>query len=379
MSDASTTPQPLAKLATLPTYKPGKSAELTMAEHGLSYAAKLSSNENPYGPIPSVVDAICRAAHDINRYPETTSAAVRASLASKLSVGVDHVTVAGGSSGILLQALNAFAGPGDEVLFGWRSFEAYPIYTRQMGGTDVPVPNRGFDIDVDAIANAVTAKTKVILLANPNNPTGTAIPEADLRRFVDAVPERVLIVLDEAYREFITPGCTVDGVVAFADRPNVLVSRTLSKAYGLAGLRIGYAVGHPEVIQALDKVQAPFSISNVTQAATLAALDAEEELARRVAILNSERDRLVAEIRNLGLEIPTSQANLVWLPAGTQTPALFDALERRGVVSRAFSPEGIRVSVGTPEDNNMFLEALAASIEPLHLQDAWVRHAPAGQ
>ena len=369
-----TPPTPLPKLATLPTYKPGKSAEATMREYGLTHAAKLSSNENPYGPLPQVVDAIARAAHDINRYPDSNATAVRDAIAAHIGVDVARVTVGAASSGILLQAINAFAGPGDEVLFGWRSFEAYPIYTRQMGATDVQVPLRGYDIDVDAIAAAVTDRTKMVLLANPNNPTGTAVDEASLRRFLDAVPERVLVVLDEAYREFIRPGGAPDGVKVFGMRDNVLVSRTLSKAYGLAGLRIGYGVAHPDVVAAVDKVAAPFSISNVTQAATLAALQCGEEMAARVAVINSERDRVVDGVRALGLVVPQSHANLVWLPAGAASTAVFDGLERVGVVARVFAGEGVRVSIGMPEENDLFLVTLAALVAPLQLQDHWVRY-----
>ena len=368
-----TPPKPLAKLATLPVYKPGKSAEATMQEYGLERAAKLSSNENPFGPLPSVVEAITRAALDVNRYPDTAATAVRQTIAGQLGVVVERVTVGSGSSGILLQAINSHAGPGDEVLFGWRSFEAYPIFTRQMGATDVGVPLNGYDIDVAAIAARVTDKTTMVILANPNNPTGTAIGEAALTRFLDAVPARVLVVLDEAYREFVHPGAAPDGVEVFGDRPNVLVSRTLSKAYGLAGLRIGYAVGHPGVIAALDKVSAPFAISNVTQAATLAALAATDELAQRVAVLNAERDRVLAGVRALGLVVPESHANLVWLPAGDATTALFEGLERVGVVSRAFAGEGVRVSIGTPEENDLFLGALAELRGPLQLDGSWIR------
>lgn len=366
-------PKPLAKLDGLPEYRPGKSAEATMKEHGLSFAAKLSSNENPYGPIPAVVEAIRNAAADVNRYPDTRGQALRQALADDLGVSIERVGLGSGSSGVLLQTLNAFAGPGDEVLFGWRSFEAYPIFTRTFGATDATVPLRGFDLDLDGIAAAVTERTKVILLANPNNPTGTVHDNEAVARFLDKVPARVLVVLDEAYREFIQDGVRADGVAAFADRPNVLVSRTLSKAYGLAGLRLGYAIGHPEVIAALDKVMAPFAISNVSQAAALAALDSKDELAKRVNLLRSERDRVVAGIRALGLPIPESHANLAWLPAGEATTDLFVALERRGVVSRAFAGEGVRISIGTPEENDMFLEALRDARDPLRLAERWVR------
>ncbi len=366
-------PVPLAKLESLPVYKPGKSAEATMAQYGLSFAAKLSSNENPYGPLPAVVEAIARAAHDINRYPDTNSTELKAVLCAHVKVEGPRLTVASGSSGVLLQTLNAFAGPGDEVLFGWRSFEAYPIFTRVHGATDVTVPLRGFDLDLEAIAAAVTGRTKVVLLANPNNPTGTALHRQALDAFLDAVPARVLVVLDEAYREFIQPGATPDGVETYADRTNVLVSRTLSKAYGLAGMRTGYAVSTPGIIAALDKVAPPFSLSNVTQAAAVAAVGCEKELQERVDIINRERNRIVAAVRAMGLPVPESHANLVWLPAGRATADLFEAMETKGVVARAFANEGVRISVGSPEENDLMLSALSFARERVDLDPAWIR------
>ena len=374
MQTASMTPAPtpLAKLETLPLYKPGKPAEATMAEHGLEYAAKLSSNENPFGPFPSIIAAIERAARDINRYPDTNATALRLAIAAKIDRPVERVTIGAASSGVLLMTINAFAGPGDEVIYGWRSFEAYPIFTQQMGATGVGVALKGFDLDLDAIADRVGPATKVVLIANPNNPTGTAITEAQMTRFLDRVPTRVLVVLDEAYREFVRPGTAVDGVEAYSDRANVLVSRTLSKAYGLAGLRVGYAAAHPDVIVALDKVAAPFSVSSVAQAAALAALAIGSELDDRLALLRRERDRVLEGVRRFGLDAPESQANLVWLASGSQTQALFGVLERHGVVARPFGDEGVRVSVGSVRDNDLFLGALATAVRELPLQEHWV-------
>ncbi len=366
-------PAPLPKLDSLPVYKPGKSAEATMSQYGLSFAAKLSSNENPYGPLPAVVEAITKAAATVNRYPDSNSTELKGALSSYVGVEGPRLTVASGSSGVLLQTINAFAGPGDEVVFGWRSFEAYPIFTRVYGATDVPVPLRGFDLDLDAIAASVNERTKIVILANPNNPTGTALRRIDLDRFLNTIPARVLVVLDEAYREFIEHGATPDGVVTYADRPNVLVSRTLSKAYGLAGLRVGYAVSTPEIIAALDKVAAPFSLSSVTQAAAIAALGCEHEMQERVGVIRSERNRILVTVRALGLDVPESHANLVWLPAGALTGALFDVMESDGVVSRAFPDEGVRVSVGSPEENNMMLGALTKATQSLDLSANWIR------
>lgn len=354
------TPQPLAKLDRLPTYKPGKSAEATMAEYGLDHAAKLSSNENPFGPIPSVVEAIVRAASDINRYPDSGATLLRETLAAFVGVPTNMIATSPGSSGVLIQTLNAFAGPGDEVVFNWRSFEAYPIFTRSVGATDVNAPLRGQSLDLDALAATINARTKVAIIANPNNPTGTVVSEAELRAFLAKVPSRVLVILDEAYTEFIDEGATVNGVTLLAEFPNLVVSRTMSKAYGLAGLRVGYAVANPDLIAAIDKVAAPFAISTVSQAAAVAALapEALAVLGERVAVIRSERARVTEAIRAMGMDVPDSQANLVWLAVGDRATDVFAALERHGVVSRCFPGDGVRITIGAPEENDMVLAAL---------------------
>ncbi len=353
-------PAPLGKLESLPVYKPGKSAEATMAEHGLTYAAKLSSNENPFGPLPSVVTAIVQAASDVNRYPDSGAVALQRALADFLGVADDRVATSAGSSGILLQALNAFSGPGTEVAFNWRSFEAYPIFARSVGATDVTAPLQNHALDLVALAKIVGPHTKVVLIANPNNPTGTVATEPELRTFLTSVRSDVLVVLDEAYTEFIDAGTTVNGVTLIDEFPNLLISRTMSKAYGLAGLRVGYAIGQPEVIAAVDKVAAPFRITSVSQAAAVASLqpDAQAELALRVDLIRSERSRVIAATRSMGFDVPDSQANLIWLPVGEQTVDVFAALERHGVVSRAFPGDGVRITIGLPEENDMVLDAL---------------------
>jgi histidinol-phosphate aminotransferase len=356
------TPKPLPKLDGLPVYKPGKSAEATMAEFGLDYAAKLSSNENPFGPLPSVVAAITKAASEINRYPDSGAVALREALAAFIGVPVSMIATAPGSSGVLIQTLNAFAGPGAEVAFNWRSFEAYPIFSRSVGATDVHAPLRGQHLDLDALADAVTERTKVVIVANPNNPTGTVATDEEIRTLLTKVPNDVLVVLDEAYTEFIDEGSTVNGVKLLDEHPNLLISRTMSKAYGLAGLRVGYAIAHPDVIAAVDKVAAPFAISAVSQAAALAALapEAQRELAERVALIRTERTRVVREIRALGFDVPDSQANLVWLPVGDRTTEVFATLERHGVVSRAFPGDGVRITIGSRAENDMVLAGLRA-------------------
>lgn len=368
-------PVPLAKLGGLPVYKPGKSAEATMAEHGLSYAAKLSSNENPFGPLPSVLAAIVKAAADINRYSDNGAVALRRELAAFVGVPVEMIATTPGSSGVLIQSLNAFAGPGDEVAFNWRSFEAYPIFTRSVGATDVHAPLIQHSLDLEALAATVSKRTKVVLIANPNNPTGTVKTETEIREFLAAIPSSVLVVLDEAYTEFIDDGTTVNGVSLLAEFPNVVVSRTMSKAYGLAGLRVGYAIGHPDLITAIDKVAAPFAIPGVSQAAAVAALQpaAQVELSERVAFIRSERRRVIGELLEIGFEVPISQANLVWLAVGMQAAEMFGILERHGVVSRMFDGDGVRITIGTQAENDMVIAALK-TIAPFRPPFQTTRH-----
>jgi histidinol-phosphate aminotransferase len=212
------------------------------------------------------------------------------------------------------------------------------------------------------MAEAITDRTRLVLVCNPNNPTGTSVRKAELDRFLDAVPSDVLVVLDEAYREFVTDDEVPDGLVTYGDRPNVVVLRTLSKAWGLAGLRIGYLVAQPEVAAAIRKVLTPFSTSLVAQAAALAALDAEQEVVRRCALVISERERVTEALRKLHPDVPASQANFVWLPLGDQAMAFGAACEKRGVIVRPFPGDGVRITIGTPEENDALLAAAEAAL-----------------
>jgi histidinol-phosphate aminotransferase len=253
--------------------------------------------------------------------------------------------------------------PGDEIVYSWRSFEAYPIISAGVGATSVRVPNTpGHGHDLQAMAEAITDRTRLAIVCNPNNPTGTSVRKAELDRFLDAVPSDVLVVLDEAYREFVTDDQVPDGLTTYGDRPNVVVLRTLSKAWGLAGLRIGFLVAQPEVAAAIRKVLTPFSTSLVAQAAALAALDAEQEVVRRCALVISERERVTEALRKLYPDVPTSQANFVWLPLGDQAMAFGAACEKRGVIVRPFPGDGVRITIGKPEENDALLAAAEAAL-----------------
>ncbi|PZF94950.1 histidinol-phosphate transaminase [Micromonospora deserti] len=346
-----------ADLDALPNYVPGRSPADLARELGLPEAIKLASNEVPYGPLPGVVEAVAEAAAGVHRYPDMGVVALREALAQRYGVAADRIATGCGSVALAEHLVRATCLPGDELLYAWRSFEAYPIIAATSGATSVRVPNdAGHGHDLPAMAAAVTDRTRMILVCNPNNPTGTAVRRAELDRFLDAVPEDVLVVIDEAYREFVTDPEVPDGLT-YLDRPNVAVLRTLSKAWGLAGLRVGFLVAQPEVAAAVRKVVTPFSTSMAAQAGALAALAQADEVERRCAMVVAERDRVTEALRKLVPAVPDSQANFVWLPLGDRAVDFGRACEARGVIVRPFAGDGVRVTIGTPAENDAFLVA----------------------
>ncbi|HEY8371163.1 MAG TPA: histidinol-phosphate transaminase [Pseudonocardiaceae bacterium] len=343
-----------ADLANLPSYVPGRT---------IPGAIKLASNEVSLGPLPSVVSAITEAATGINRYPDNGAAELVRRLAERLEVPAEQVVVGCGSVTLCQELVQATCTEADEVVFGWRSFEAYPILVHVVGAKQVRVPlTSGHGLDLEAMARAITPATRLVFVCNPNNPTGTALRRAELERFLDAVPSDVLVVLDEAYREFVDDPDVPDGVELARSRwakgqHNIAVLRTFSKAYGLAGLRVGYCVAAPEVADALRKVHVPFSVNAVAQAAAIASLEAVDELFARCREVVAERERVHRELVAAGYEVPETQANFVWLPLGKRTDAFNEHCLENKVVVRAFSGDGVRVTVGTPEENDAFLNA----------------------
>lgn len=349
------TPRLRAALDGIPTYKPGRPAAA-----GGPVAYKLSSNENPYPPLPGVLESAVAAAGSFNRYPDMACTGLMAELADRFSVPVDHLATGTGSVGVAQQLVQSTAGPGDEVIYAWRSFEAYPIVTQVSGATSVQVPLTSGEVhDLDAMLAAITERTRLIFVCNPNNPTGTVVRRAELESFLDRVPDDVLVVLDEAYREFIRDADVPDGIELYRDRPNVCVLRTFSKAYGLAGLRVGFAVAHPEVAAALRKTAVPFGVSQLAQEAAVASLRSEAALLERVDELVVERTRVYDALVAQGWTVPASEANFVWLRLGDRTTAFAEACERAGVVVRPFAGEGVRVTIGEEPAMDLFLEAAA--------------------
>jgi histidinol-phosphate aminotransferase len=353
-----TGPQPRDCVSQIPAYVAGKPPQ---PREGLT-TYKLSSNENPYPPLPGVVEAAARAAEQMNRYPDMGNTALYEALADKLGVGTDHLSLATGSVGLIYQLVQAFCDPGDEVVYAWRSFEAYPIAVTSAGATNVRVPVLADGRhDLDAMAAAITDRTKVVLVCTPNNPTGPAVSQTELDAFLTKVPEHVLVVVDEAYVEFVRMSDPVDGVAAVRARGNVVSTRTFSKAYGLAGFRVGYAVAPPSIATALRAVSLPFGISNVAQVAALASLRAEPELLARVDALVAERERVLKGLADVGMTVPESQGNFVWFAAGDRTTDLAAAADDLGIVIRPFAGDGARISIGETEANDRIIE-LARSL-----------------
>lgn len=357
--------RPRRVVAGLPAYRPGKGAKQAEAEHGITNAIKLASNENPDEPIDPIVAAITAAAHGLNRYADHRATALREAMASHLGVDAERVTVGNGSVGLLQQVALTYLDPGDEALYPWRSFEVYPVYAALADAVPVTVPLAAdLGYDVDGIIGAITPKTKVVLLATPNNPTGIAMTTKEIAAIAEAAGDGVIVVVDEAYREFLDPGFG-DPVADLVPRfPNVLVTRTMSKAHGLAGLRLGYAIGHPEVVADLDKTLHPFAVNALAQAAALAAIEHDHLIRERVQAILGERARVEVELRAAGWTFPNHQANFVWLTLGDRTDHVTLELEKRGVVVRPFSGEGIRVTIGSPAENDRFLAALAEVAAP---------------
>lgn len=312
-------------------------------------AFKLSSNENPFPPLPAVVDAIAQAATTINRYPDSSAAGLRARLAERFGVTERQVHIGPGSVSVLAELVTAAAAPGDEIVFAWRSFEMYPLLAATSGATPVAVPNTAdHRHDLDAMAAAITDRTRVVIVCSPNNPTGTAIDEAEFEAFMARVPREVLVILDEAYIEFVTDASIADGRALLPRHPNLVLARTFSKAWGLAGLRIGYAIGPEYVLDAARAVAVPLAITDAAQRAALVSLDHEAELLHQVGVLTERRDRIRDALLAQGWQVPVSHANFLWLPIGPKADEAAEVFARHGIVARALG-DGVRVSIGEEE------------------------------
>ncbi|MCB1255099.1 MAG: histidinol-phosphate transaminase [Austwickia sp.] len=344
-------------MKTIPAYKPG----LPPTSRPGVTAYKMSSNENPFPPLPGVLERAHAAADGANRYPDMFCTRLAQRLADDLGVPTDDVIIGTGSSGVLMQTVLATCEEGDEVVYAWRSFEAYPIMVGITGArsVQVPVDQRGRH-DLTAMAEAMGPRTRLALVCTPNNPTGPVVAHQEVLDFLRAVPDHVLVVIDEAYVEFIRDPAAARGLDLYRSHPNVMVLRTFSKAYGLAGLRVGYGVAHAPVSTAIRKTAVPFGVSTVAQEAALASLDERPALLARVEELVVERGRLVAALREQGWRPPETQANFVWLATGARTEEIAAELSAQGLSVRPFAGEGIRCSVDVPDANAALVAALRA-------------------
>ncbi|OFI39136.1 histidinol-phosphate transaminase [Arthrobacter sp. SW1] len=342
-----------AAVSGLPSYVPGRRGT------GVDIAA-LASNESHHEPLPAAAAAVAEAAARMNRYPDMAAVGLRERIAAQFGVSADEVAVGPGSVGVLQQIITGLCDAGDEVVFAWRSFEAYPILVEVAGARAVRVPlDAAEGHDLDAMAAAVTERTKVILLCTPNNPTGVPISHERIEAFLRSVRSDILVVIDEAYVEYADAGSGPDSLGLYRAFPNVCILRTFSKAYGLAGLRVGYAVATPEIAEGLRRTAIPFGVTALAQAAAIASLDAADEMEARVAVVKEERARMAAILEDRGWTLPRSQGNFLWIRTDDELrPRLMDAFDNAGILVRAYQGDGIRITVADPASNDRVLAVL---------------------
>jgi histidinol-phosphate aminotransferase len=351
----------LPSVTELQPYQPGKPIEELQREYGVQDVIKLASNENPLGPSPKVLAIVNEAAKDLTRYPDGNGFALKQALADKLSVAAEQITLGNGSNDVLELLARVFAGPGDEIIYSEHAFAVYPIAAKVVGAMGVMTPAKDYGHDLIAMQQAITARTKLVFIANPNNPTGTYLPAEDIKNFLDCVPERVIVVLDEAYIEYLK--ADEDAISWLVDYDNLVITRTFSKAYGLAGLRIGYAISHPEVADLLNRLRQPFNANSLAQAAAIAALNDHDYLQRSREMNAAGMAQLITGFDEMGLSYIPSQGNFITVHVHVNAAEVYDDLLYEGVIVRPIAnyglPQHLRVSIGLPEENARFLTALA--------------------
>lgn len=348
-----TAPRLRPEIDSLPAYKAGQMpSPRTDIE-----TFKISSNETPFEPPEAVRRAIEQAAATVHRYPDPFSRRLTGALARRFGVAQEQIALGTGSVAVVGQLIWAAAGPGDSVVYPWRSFEAYPIWVQMMGARSIQVPLLADERhDLPSMLNAIDDSTRIVFVCNPNNPTGEAVRRDELTEFIDAVPSDVIVVLDEAYREFISDTDVPDGLDFFHEQNNVVVMRTFSKAYGLAGLRVGFAIAPEPIAEGMRKTALPFGVSSIAEDAALAALECEDELFERVRHLSRERDRVWQALADQGWDLHPSHANFVWLRLGERTQEFAHACDAAGITIRAFPDEGVRISVAEQEANDRIID-----------------------
>ena len=362
----SKTVRPQRGLDAIQPYVPGKPIEEVMREHGIDDVIKLASNENPLGVSPKALQAMREAAARVNLYPDAASFDLRSAIAEHFGLSIEEVAVGNGADDLILQLSMAYLEDDDEVVISRSSFPIYDTYAAAMRAKTVKTPLvPGYGIHLEAMADAITDRTKVVVVCNPNNPTGTIVTAEELDRFVRRVPENVLIVVDEAYVEMVDSAGFPDSLAYVREaRPNVLVLRTFSKVYGLAGIRLGYAFGAPETIATLLRVKMIFSVSVVAQAAGIAALQDDDFLRRSIEANRAARQLFYREFERLGLEYAESHTNFILVHIGPNAGRIYERLLERGIIVRPCAnydlPEFLRISIGTEEQNERLIAELGS-------------------
>jgi histidinol-phosphate aminotransferase len=361
--------QARASIRTLTPYKPGKPIDELKRELGLDTVIKLASNENPLGPSQKVKAAISDAMCDLTLYPDGAGFSLKQALAKKYVVSPDMLTLGNGSNDILDIVGRVFAGEGDEIIYSAHAFAVYPITAQLVGATGIETPAKDWGHDLDAMLNAISAKTKLIFIANPNNPTGTFIEGPQLKAFLTRVPAHVMVVLDEAYTEYLSREESYHSFAWIAEHPNLIVTRTFSKAFGLAALRVGFAVAHPQVTDLLNRVRQPFNVNSLALVAAEVALKDDDYLQASAQLNATERSQMTQSLQAMGLTVIPSKGNFVAVNVGQPTQTVFQALLRKGVIIRPIEnyamPNFIRVSIALPEENAQFIRALSDVLKEL--------------
>ena len=346
----------------LSPYQPGKPIEELEREYGVTNAIKLASNENPLGPSPRALEAARQALRDIHRYPDGNGFALKQALARKLSVAPGNITLGNGSNDILELLARAFVQPENEVVFSEHAFAVYPIVTRAVGASPVITKAKNWGHDLAAMRAAVNARTRLVFIANPNNPTGTWLAAGELEEFIQSMPAHVLVAVDEAYFEYVNEAAYSNSIAWVGKYPNLVTTRTFSKAYGLAGLRVGYAVSSPEMADVLNRVRQPFNVNSVALAAATAALGDEMHVARAAQVNREGMQLLAGAFKSLGLKFIPSAGNFVCVDFGRPAAPVYEALLRAGVIVRPVAnygmPNHLRITIGRPEENLRFITAL---------------------
>lgn len=355
-------------LRSVKNYQPGKPIEELEREYGVKNAVKMASNENALGPSPKAVAAMARALPSVHRYPDGGCHALRQKLSKLLKVSTESLIFGNGSDEILVMAVRTFAGPGDEIVIADPTFLIYEIAGQVENARIVKVPMKDFRYDLGAMAGKINDKTKLVFIANPDNPVGTYVPEKALVSFLKTVPDHVVVVLDEAYCEFALEHKDYPRSLKLIDEfPNLIIARTFSKAYGLSGLRIGYAVARPDIIYALGKVKEPFNVNLLAQAAAVAALDDRTHLSRTLSMVAAGRASITAACKSMGLRMVETATNFVLIDLGRDASPAYEALLRKGVIVRPMGVWGlktfIRVTIGKPAENKRFIQALKESLK----------------